>query len=170
VSVTSVMNMCPGAWVIAKGGRDAISAVWVVTPQAQNTGTSPGAAIDGVTDVWMVEVGDAERGRIPRVDWSAVGGWHASAHLYHGVDLAGGDRALETTSRPWRRPAGRHSQLVTYMATLRPCSTCRSGTPASTSAVSKVKLQPMRKATMSSRHRSATSVGSPTSWPCSQTL
>jgi len=118
VSVTSVMNMCPGAWVIAKGGRDAISAVWVVTPQAQNTGTSPGAAIDGVTDVWMVEVGDAERGRIPRVDWSAVGGWHASAHLYHGVDLAGGDRALETTSRPWRRPAGRHSQLVTYMATL----------------------------------------------------
>lgn len=43
VSGMSVMSMCPGACVIAKGGCDAMSAAWRVTPQAQNTGTSPAA-------------------------------------------------------------------------------------------------------------------------------
>ena len=33
--------MCPGAWVIANGGRVAISAACGVTPHAQKTGTSP---------------------------------------------------------------------------------------------------------------------------------
>ena len=39
VSGTSVTNMCPGAWVMAKGGREAMTAACGVTPQAQKTGT-----------------------------------------------------------------------------------------------------------------------------------
>ena len=39
---TSVISICPGAWVITNGGLEAITALWGVTPQAQNTGTSPG--------------------------------------------------------------------------------------------------------------------------------
>lgn len=38
-----VMNMCPGACVIANSGLDAITAACGVTPHAQNTGTSPGS-------------------------------------------------------------------------------------------------------------------------------
>lgn len=38
-----VMNMCPGACVIANSGLDTITAACGVTPHAQNTGTSPGS-------------------------------------------------------------------------------------------------------------------------------
>ena len=37
----SVMNMCPGAWVIMKGGLDATATACGVTPHAQNSGVSP---------------------------------------------------------------------------------------------------------------------------------
>ena len=40
-SGTSVTNMCPGACVIISSGRLAAATAWGVTPQAQNTGTSP---------------------------------------------------------------------------------------------------------------------------------
>ena len=40
-SGTSVTNMCPGAWVIISSGRLAAATACGVTPQAQNTGTSP---------------------------------------------------------------------------------------------------------------------------------
>jgi hypothetical protein len=39
----SVMSMVPGLWVMAMGGRAVRIATCGVTPQAQNTGTSPGA-------------------------------------------------------------------------------------------------------------------------------
>mmetsp|Transcript_36685 Transcript_36685/g.96053 ORF Transcript_36685/g.96053 Transcript_36685/m.96053 type:complete len:284 (+) Transcript_36685:105-956(+) len=41
LSVTSVTNMWPGAWVMAKGSFAWASAACGVTPHAQNTGTSP---------------------------------------------------------------------------------------------------------------------------------
>ena len=61
---------------------------------------------------------------------------------------------IETTSGPDSEPAGRHATSVRYIGTLLPCSMWRTGTPAASSASSKVKLQPIRKATMSSRQRS----------------
>ena len=39
--MTSVMNMWPGAWVIAMGGFAFSTAACGVTPQGQNTGISP---------------------------------------------------------------------------------------------------------------------------------
>jgi hypothetical protein len=39
----SVINMCPGLCVIMSGGFEASATACGVTPQAQNTGTSPGA-------------------------------------------------------------------------------------------------------------------------------
>ena len=35
------MNMCPGLWVIMNAGFEASATACGVTPQAQNTGTSP---------------------------------------------------------------------------------------------------------------------------------
>ncbi len=43
----SVINMWPGAWLTANGTRDAITAACGVTPQAQNTGISPGRSVTG---------------------------------------------------------------------------------------------------------------------------
>jgi hypothetical protein len=37
----SVTNMWPGAWVIISSGFEATATAWGVTPQAQNTGSSP---------------------------------------------------------------------------------------------------------------------------------
>ena len=37
----SVTSMCPGAWVIENAGAARVMAAWGVTPQAQNTGSSP---------------------------------------------------------------------------------------------------------------------------------
>src|SRR5262249_57935038 len=49
-----------------------------------------------------------------------------------------------------------HAMLDVNMETLVPSSTFRGGIPASTSACSKVKLQPSRNQTRSSRHTSRT--------------
>jgi hypothetical protein len=76
---------------------------------------------------------------------------------------------IDTTSGPDNRPAGRHSTEVLYIDTFRPCSRFRTGTPASSSAVSKLKLQPIRKLTRSSRHSPVSSLGSSTSSPSRQT-
>ena len=38
---TSVMNMCPGACVMTNGGFECMTTFCGVTPQGQNTGTSP---------------------------------------------------------------------------------------------------------------------------------
>ena len=76
---------------------------------------------------------------------------------------------IDTTIGPNSRPAGSHGRFVTYIATLRPWSTCRSGTPSAASAVSNVKLQPIEKATRSLRHRPVASDTSPTSTPSRQT-
>ena len=54
------MNMCPGAWLIANAGLDAITALCGVTPQAQNTGTSPGRMSTGIPEVGAGDVGDAQ--------------------------------------------------------------------------------------------------------------
>ena len=40
----SLTNMWPGLWVIINGTRELIATAWGVTPQAQKTGTSPGAS------------------------------------------------------------------------------------------------------------------------------
>ncbi len=45
VSRRSVRNMCPGLWVMANGGRLWSSTACGVTPQAQNTGTSPARTV-----------------------------------------------------------------------------------------------------------------------------
>src|SRR3954447_26039717 len=44
VSGTSEMNICPGAWDTAYGIPAAATTACGVTPQAQNTGTSPSAS------------------------------------------------------------------------------------------------------------------------------
>ena len=62
-----------------------------------------------------------------------------------------GTGRMDTTSGPAKTPAGVVATLVLYMATLRSDSTWCSGMPAELSAVSKVKLQPRRKVTRSSR-------------------
>ena len=82
---------------------------------------------------------------------------------------AAGIGRIETTSGPDSRPAGRQSTFVRYIDTLRSCSMLRTGTPASRSADSKLKLQPIRKLTRSSVQRSTTSVGSSTSTPSRHT-
>ena len=82
---------------------------------------------------------------------------------------SGGTGRIETTIGPLKLPAGRHGVPVLNIGTLRPCSTCRTGTPAASSARSKVKLHPMRNATRSSRQYPLTSAGSATHSPCSHT-
>src|SRR5690606_18566955 len=47
LSRASVIAMCPGACPIANGGLDCITAACGVTPQAQNTGISPGRISTG---------------------------------------------------------------------------------------------------------------------------
>ena len=42
---------------------------------------------------------------------------------------AGVNGRIDTTIGPRNTPAGRQSMLVRYIGTLRPCSTCRTGTP-----------------------------------------
>ncbi len=80
--------------------------------------------------------------------WAA--GNRALAVTARGTCSAGMGR-METTIGPWKTPAGRHGMDVRHMATLRPCSTCQSRMPASSSAHSNVNEQPRRKATRSSR-------------------
>ena len=46
-----------------------------------------------------------------------------------------GTGRIDTTSGPVTAPASRQRHDVRYIATFTPCSTCRTGTPASASAV-----------------------------------
>ena len=66
--------------------------------------------------------------------------------------FAGIGRML-TTIGPLSRPAGWQAMVVRYIGTLWPSSMCLTGTPLASSAASKLKLQPMRKATMSSSQK-----------------
>src|SRR5215472_9410886 len=61
---------------------------------------------------------------------------------------------MVTTIGPWKRPAGRQRRLEMYIGTSVPFSTCRTLMPASIKPCSKVRLQPGRKATRSSRQTS----------------
>src|ERR671916_666229 len=152
--------MCPGAWVIANGGREAMSAACGVTPQAQNTGTSPSANSTGSPK------SGAPRSAMPRASGTPTCTGAPCTCCIRAVTCTAaatsspGPGRIDTTSGPDSRPAGRQARLVRYIDTLRPCSMLRTGTPASSSAVSKLKLQPIRNATRSSVQRSATSAGS----------
>lgn len=74
---------------------------------------------------------------------------------------------METTSGPESRPAGTHRRVVRYMGTFTPASWWAMRMPSATSADSKVKEQPIRNVTRSSRHISSRSVGRPTGTPSS---
>jgi hypothetical protein len=80
-----------------------------------------------------------------------------------------GTGRMDTTSGPDNSPAGRQGRSVRYMGTFVPASMCRTGTSASSSAASKVKLHPMRKQTRSSRQWEVTSATSATGSPSSYT-
>ena len=69
--LVSVMSMQPGAWVMAKGGLLFMTMDWGVTPQAQNTGTSP-SRISTVAELGMHDVTHADGIRIADVDRGAV--------------------------------------------------------------------------------------------------
>ena len=81
--------------------------------------------------------------------------------------LSGGSGRIETTMFPWNFPAGRQGMFVLYIGTFRFSSIWRTGTPASSSAASNEKLQPIRKLTRSSRQKRETSVYSPVRTPFS---
>ena len=74
---------------------------------------------------------------------------------------------METTMGPEKAPAGVVGMDVLNMGTLVPHVMWRISMPAFMSAVSKEKLQPSRKDTRSSRQKSARSVISAVSSPCS---
>lgn len=61
---------------------------------------------------------------------------------------------IDTTIVEWNAPAERHSIDVSYIGTLRPAVMCRTGTPASISGNSNVKLQPITNVTKSDRQYS----------------
>ena len=136
-----------------------------VTPQAQKTGTSPGAKCGA----------SPQSGRVTSATPIAEG-----SPMWTGAPWALGNRALavtafascaaaigriETTIGPWKTPAGRHWVDVRHIATFLPCSTCQSRMPASSSAHSKVKEHPSRNATRSSRQYGVASVTSSVSTP-----
>lgn len=72
---------------------------------------------------------------------------------------------IDTTIVEWNAPAERHSIDVSYIGTLRPAVMCRTGTPASISGNSNVKLQPITNVTKSDRQYSRISGTSATSSP-----
>src|SRR5690606_14625556 len=114
--------MWPGAWVIANGGLEAMSAACGVTPQAQNTGTSPSSK-----SIASPKSGSATS-TIPRPAGSptctgapCTAGIRPVTCTAVGTSAAGTGR-IDTTSSPDSRPAGRHCRFVRNMATFRPCS------------------------------------------------
>ena len=80
---------------------------------------------------------------------------------------SGGTGRMETTILPEKMPAGTVSIPVIYMGTFLPIVLWRISIPASTSSDSKLKEQPMRKPTRSSRQNFSTSVYSPVHTPFS---
>ena len=121
-SGTSVTNMCPGAWVMANGTREAITAACGVTPQAQNTGISPGSDVDRIAEVRPAEVGDAER--LGRADMHrravhrriAAGDRHRLGHPL-GRDRA--HRHHQRAGEPPGRAAGPVGAVHRHVAALR---------------------------------------------------
>src|SRR3954447_23359517 len=120
-SGTSVTNMCPGAWVIMSSGRLATATAWGVTPQAQNTGSSPspgppgaplaGGARAGIAGVGRREVLDPDRpGRAdvdrPAVDRAVARGDLRRADRLVGAHGAHGDDEW-TGEAPGRRAVDR---------------------------------------------------------------
>ena len=87
------------------------------------------------------------------VTWTARTTWPA------------GTGRIDTTIGPWNAPAGTVGTDVMYIGTFEHCSMCRTGMPASSSADSNVKLQPIRNDTRSSLHSPARSTGSSASTP-----
>src|SRR5213078_3442494 len=102
------MNMWPGLCVIMNGGREASATACGVTPQAQNTGTSPG----------LNACASPQSGLAMSLTPIAAG-----SPMCTGAPWAFGKRALavtafescvdgigriETTIGPWNTPAGRH--------------------------------------------------------------
>ncbi len=169
VSRKSVTNMCPGLCVMQSGGRACMTTAWGVTPQAQKTGTSPARTSTG-----SPKSGRA-RSRMPRATGSPMwigAPWARGKRLQTctaRTAWAGVMGRIDTTSGPWKSPAGRHGTLVRYIGTLQPASTWRTGSPARSSASSNVKEQPIRKPTQSSRQSARRSVGSSTSSPAWKT-
>ena len=140
-----------------------------VTPQAQKTGSS-----SGLTSIASPQSGCA-RSRIPIASGTPM--WTGAPCTFGKREVictariasAGLNGRIETTSGPWKRPAGTVGTFVRHIATFLPCSMCRSGTPASSSACSNENEQPRMNATRSSRHQRWTSYGSSTHLPFSNT-
>ena len=147
----SVMNILPGAWVIISGGLQLRATACGVTPQAQNTGVSPGRISTASPN------SGASMSRTPMA---------AGSPMCTGAPWVSGNRDVTWTARticsrgmgrmlttigPENMPAGRVGMLVMYMGTLLLASWWRSGMPESDMAASKEKLQPSRNETRSSR-------------------
>src|SRR5712692_1673116 len=101
----SVMNMCPGLWVIMKAGFEARATACGVTPQAQNMGISPR----------LISTASPQSGLVTSLMPMAAG-----SPTWMGAPCAPGKRAeavtalatiscgmgrIETTMGPWKRPA-----------------------------------------------------------------
>ena len=115
-----------------------------VTPQAQNTGTSPAATATGSPK------SGASRSVMPSAAGSptctgapcTAGYREVIRRVAHQARAGSG----ASTPRAGRQRARRAAPLVVrYIGTLDPASMWRTGTPAASSARSKVKLQPSRK-------------------------
>lgn len=163
------MSMWPGACVIANGSRAYAIASSTVIPQAQNTGTSPGASATG-----SPKSGRA-RSRTPMPAGSPT--WTGAPCSFGRFAVTRSARStrsegigrMETTTGPRKRPARRHRIRERYIGTPRPCSRWRSGTPARSSSGSNVRLHPTRRVTRSSRHTSTTSARRSTGLPLRHT-
>jgi len=155
--------------VIANGTREAASAACGVTPQAQNTGTSPSCSATGSPYSGRSSEPSSREPGSPTCTGAPCTAGIRPLIATAAATISAGIGRIETTIGPERRPAGRQARRVTYIDTFAPCSTCRSGMPVSTSADSKVNEHPMWKATRSSRQYGVASVGSATTSPSRQT-
>ena len=77
----SVINMCPGAWVIMRSGFTSIATAWGVTPQAQKTGTSPSRIVKRVPEVGTAQITDPDRLRVSDLHRRPVDRREAGGHL-----------------------------------------------------------------------------------------
>src|SRR6266571_3200214 len=116
-----------------------------------------GVLADEVTDVkafWRDDLVGFLLGCSFTFEWALMDAGIPLRHVERGCNVSMWKTSIDC------RPAGRQSMLVFHMETLHPRSTWRSGMPASMSAHSKVKEQPSRKPTRSSRQKALTSVTS----------
>src|SRR3990172_5101120 len=118
----SVMNIWPGLWVIMKAGLEASATAWGVTPQAQNTGTSPGRMPTKSPQSGLVT------SAMPMADGSpmctgapwALGKRAEAVTALEIIEVGMG--RMETTMGPWKRPAGLQAIEVFHIATFLPSS------------------------------------------------